>query len=118
MTSITLSKRAQSSDEDLAIKFLEEETREVEREVKVEAKKAKVEKSREAFFEYEAKMAKQTEDRIEAAERKAEEEYEADKEEAELLTEMEEKAEKEVQLARTAKEKAQAKKEAQVRYVQ
>jgi len=111
-SSITIASRKQLTEDDIAIQQLEKETREVERLAKIDAQKARVEKSREAFFEYEAKMAEQTEERIEAMEKKAELEFEKDKEEAEKFKAMEEKAEKEALLAKDKKEKAAKQKEA------
>ena len=102
------------SDDDLVIKSLEKETREVEAEVKRDAKKARVEKSREAFFEYEAKMAEEQEARIEAAEKKAEAEVEADKKLIAELDAKEKEAEKEAKLASSKKERAAKEKEAKV----
>ena len=113
MSSITLAKKPVSEDEQV-IESLEKETREAEREAQIDKKKARIEESRERFFEYDAKMAKQTEDRIEAAELKAEKEFEADKEEVEKLKELESKAEKEVGLAKTKQDKAKKLKEAKV----
>lgn len=111
-SSITMSK---SSDVDnLIIKSLEKETREVEEEAKRDAKKARVEKSREAFFEYEAKVAEQEEARIEAAEKKAELEAAADKKLVLDLEAREKKVEKEASLASSKKEKAAKEKEAKV----
>lgn len=112
-SSITISARTADVDE-LIVKSLEKETREVEAEAKRDAKKAKIEKSREIFFEYEAKMAEQTEARIEAAEKKAELEAEADKELVAELDAKEKQAEKEAALATTKKEKAAKEKEARV----
>ena len=112
-SSITISAKPSDVDE-LIVKSLEKETREVEAEAKKDAKKAKIEKSREAFFEYEAKMAEQTEARIEAAEKQAELEAEKD---AKLVAELDAK-EKEIErkeaLATSKKEKAALEKEARV----
>lgn len=112
-SSITISARTADVDE-LIVKSLEKETREVEAEARRDAKKAKIEKSREVFFEYEAKMAEQTEARIEAAEKKAELEAEADKKLVAELDAKEKQAEKEAALATTKKEKAAKEKEARV----
>mmetsp|Transcript_26591 Transcript_26591/g.43934 ORF Transcript_26591/g.43934 Transcript_26591/m.43934 type:complete len:284 (-) Transcript_26591:106-957(-) len=109
-SSITISTTTADVDE-LIVKSLEKETREVEAEAKRDAKKAKIEKSREVFFEYEAKMAEQTEARIEAAEKKAELEAEADKKLVAELDAKEKQAEKEAALATTKKEKAAKEKE-------
>ena len=75
------------------LKGLEQETKAAEIEAKLEERKAKVEKSREAYFEYEAKMAAELEARTEAAERKALEEALKDKQEAEALLAKEKQAE-------------------------
>ncbi|KAL3807909.1 hypothetical protein ACHAXA_000348 [Cyclostephanos tholiformis] len=91
---------------------LELETREIEKEAKVDEKKARIEKSREAFFEYEARMAEEQESRIEAAEFRAEAEYNYDKEQAELLASLEKKAEGEMKLATTPQERAAKAREA------
>ncbi len=115
-SSITISARASDVDE-LIVKSLEKETREVEAEAKRDAKKAKIEKSREIFFEYEAKMAEQTEARIEAAEKKAELEAETDKKLVAELDAKEKQAEKEAALASSKKEKAAKEKEARVSYM-
>lgn len=112
--SITIARGAAKTltDDEIALQALEKETREVEREAKIDAKKARVEKSREAFFEYEAKMAEETEARIEAAERQAELEVEKDKKLEEELLAKEKQIEKEVELATSKKEKAAKQKEA------
>lgn len=115
-SSITISARSSDVDE-LIVKSLEKETREVEAEAKRDAKKAKIEKSREIFFEYEAKMAEQTEARIEAAEKKAELEAEADKKLVADLDAKEKQAEKEAALATSKKERAAKEKEARVSYM-
>ncbi len=116
-SSITISAKPSDVDE-LIVKSLEKETREVEAEAKRDAKKAKIEKSRELFFEYEAKMAEQTEARIEAAEKQAELEAEADKKLVEELDAKEKQAEKEAALATSKKEKAAKEKEARVSYIE
>jgi hypothetical protein len=117
-SSITMSAKSSDADVDeLIIKSLEKETREVEAEAKKDAKKAKIEKSREAFFEYEAKMAEQTEARIEAAEKQAELEAEADKKLVAELEAKEKQAEKEAALATSKKEKAAKQKEARVSHI-
>jgi len=114
-SSITMSAKSSGADVDeLIIKSLEKETREVEAEAEKDAKKAKIEKSREAFFEYEAKMAEQTEARIEAAEKQAELEAEADKKLVAELEAKEKQVEKEAALATSKKEKAAKQKEARV----
>lgn len=116
-SSITISAGSSDVDE-LIVKSLEKETREVEAEAKRDAKKAKIEKSREIFFEYEAKMAEQTEARIEAAEKKAELEAEADKKLVAELDAKEKQIEKEAALATSKKEKAAKEKEAKVSYIE
>jgi len=90
----------------------------VEAEAKRDAKKAKIEKSREIFFEYEAKMAEQTEARIEAAEKQAELEAEADKQLVAELESKEKQAEKDAALATSKKEKAAKEKEARVSHIE
>lgn len=112
-SSLTISSRPSDVD-DLIVKSLEKETREVEKEARRDAKKARVEKSREIFFEYEAKMAEQTEARIEAAEKKAELEVEVDKKLIAELDAREKQAEKDAALATSKKEKAAKDKEAKV----
>jgi len=115
LPSISLARNQQQpkSADDEVIKELEEETRKEEKITKADAKKARVEKSREAFFEYDAKMAEEQERRIEAAERKAEIEAEKDKLEvekdkllAEKLKREEKKLEGELKVAKTKEEKA------------
>jgi len=116
LPSISLARNQQQqpkSADDEVIKELEEETRKEEKITKADAKKARIEKSREAFFEYDAKMAEEQERRIEAAERKAEIEAEKDKLEvekdkllAEKLKREEKKLEGELKVAKTKEEKA------------
>ena len=114
LPSISLARNQQpKSTDDEIIKELEEETRKEEKITKADAKKARIEKSREAFFEYDAKMAEEQERRIEAAERKAEIEAEKDKLEvekdkllAEKLKREEKKLEGELKVAKTKEEKA------------
>mmetsp|Transcript_59 Transcript_59/g.127 ORF Transcript_59/g.127 Transcript_59/m.127 type:complete len:295 (-) Transcript_59:224-1108(-) len=101
--SITIASKNVRSDDD--IKWLELETREAEKEVKADRKKARVERSREAFFEYDAKMAEEQEARIEAAEQKAEVEAEKDQKEAERLKALEQRVEKEANVAVSKEEK-------------
>ena len=55
----------------LLLKSLEEETKAAEKLAKEDAKRAKAELKREKFFEYDAKMAKEAEQRIEQAEQQA-----------------------------------------------
>ena len=116
LPSISLARNQQQpkvSADDEVIKELELETRKDEELTKADAKKARVEKSREAFFEYDAKMAEEQERRIEAAEKKAEIEAEKDKVEvekdkllAEKLKREEKKLEGELKVAKTKEEKA------------
>ncbi|KAL7427674.1 hypothetical protein ACHAXH_001168 [Discostella pseudostelligera] len=94
------------NDDEIAIDVLTRETRADEKTAAKDARKARIEKSREAFFDYEARMAEETEDRIEAAEMKAEVEIQIDKKRIQALKEMELKAEKEAKVAETPKEKA------------
>lgn len=112
LPTLTLAKAFSPDEEKEIIKELEEETKAEEKLVKKDAKKARVEASREKFYEYEARQAEIAEARIEAAEQKAEVEFENDREEAEILKAMEEKAEKEVATASTKAEKAAKQKEA------
>jgi hypothetical protein len=112
--SVTISRGTLLPPDDEVIKELEMETREAEKEAKIDERRARIEKSREAFFDYEAKMAEEQEARIEAAEFRAETEYNYDKEQAELLKSLEKKAEDEMKLAKTPQEKAAKTKEARV----
>lgn len=102
---------SRTNEDAVALRTLEIETREVEKEVKADLKRARIEKSKEAFFEYDAKMAQETEARIEAKEKAAELEFENDKEQVNTLAIMELKAERELQLASTKEEKAAKQKE-------
>jgi phage-related minor tail protein len=97
-----------------ALEALEKETKALEKETAALKKKARVERGREAFYDYEAKMAAETEARIEAAERKAELEYENDKAELEDLALLELKKERAAKLASSDAEKRQLEKEAKV----
>jgi len=99
------------SKDDATIQYMEQETRLAEKEAKEDAKKARVEKSREAFFDYDAKMAAQQEARIEAAEQKTLQEAKTDKELAQKLRVREQRAEQEAALATTPAEKAMKQKE-------
>jgi len=94
------------NDDEIAIDVLTRETRADEKTAAKDARKARIEKSREAFFDYEARMAEETEDRIEAAEMKAEVEIQIDKKRIQALKEMELKAERDAAVAETPKEKA------------
>lgn len=102
------------SDDQTTLETLEKETRALEKETAALKKKARVERGREAFYDYEAKMAAETEARIEAAERKAELEYENDKAEIEALALLELKKERDAKLAVTPAEKRELEKEARV----
>lgn len=99
-------KNVNANDDEIVIDVLTRETRADEKTAAKDARKARIEKSREAFFDYEARMAEETEDRIEAAEMKAEVEIQIDKKRIQKLKEMELKAEKEADVAETPKEKA------------
>lgn len=94
------------NDDEIVVDVLTREIRADEKIAAKDARKARIEKSREAFFDYEARMAEETEDRIEAAEMKAEVEIQIDKRRVQALKEMELKAEKEASVAETPKEKA------------
>lgn len=98
--------------DDTIYKSLEKETQAIEKLAKEDERKAKVEKSREAFFEYEAKMAEIQEARIEAAEQKAIDEAIKDKKEFERLQALEAKVEQEAARAETKQEKEARLKEA------
>lgn len=102
---------AETQEDAVTLRTLEQETRRIEKEAKADLKKAQIEKSKEAFFEYDAKMAQQTEARLEANEKAAELEFENDKDEVNTLSLMELKAEREVLLATTKEEKAAKQKE-------
>ncbi len=117
LPSIMISRGAILSPDEEVIKELEVETREAEREAKIDEKRARLEKSRERFFDYEAKMAEETEARIEAEEFRAEAEYSYEKEQAELLKALEQKAEREMKLATTPQEKAAKTREARVSFI-
>merc|ERR1712086_1110473 len=106
---------AETQEDAVTLRTLEQETRRIEKEAKADLKKAQIEKSKEAFFEYDAKMAQQTEARLEANEKAAELEFENDKDEVNTLSLMELKAEREVLLATTKEEKAAKQKEVKVR---
>ncbi len=94
------------NDDEIVIDVLTRETRADEKIAAKDARKARIEKSREAFYDYEARMAEETEDRIEAAEMKAEVDIQIDKKRVQALKEMELKAEEEASAAETPKEKA------------
>jgi len=99
------------SEEDLAFQSLEEETRQSEKELQAELKKAKLEQKRKSFFDYDAKMAEEQEARIEAIERQAKTEFEQEKDEVETLSLLELQKERELKLAATKKEKAEKQRE-------
>jgi len=109
--SIMISRATAPSEDDSVIKELERETRSAEKEAKADERKARIEKSREGFFEYEAKTAEQQEARIEADERRAFVEAEKDKKQAEELKALELEDEREEALASTKEEKAAKQKE-------
>lgn len=96
------------------LETLEKETKALEKETAELKKKARIERGREAFYDYEAKMAAETEARIEAAERKAEIEYENDKAEVEALALLELKKERDAKLASSPEEKRELEKEARL----
>jgi hypothetical protein len=96
------------------LETLEKETKALEKETAELKKKARIERGREAFYDYEAKMAAETEARIEAAERKAEIEYENDKAEVEALALLELKKERDAKLAGSPEEKRELEKEARL----
>jgi hypothetical protein len=102
---------AKSEDVEV-LKELEKETREVEKEALRDLKREKYEESRKRYFDYDAKMAAELEDRIEALERESELEYEKDKATVEELKRKEEKIEEEVKMARTKEEAAKKRNEA------
>ena len=105
---------ASSTDDETALLTLQAETKALEKETAALKKKARIERGREAFYDYEAKMAAETEARIEAAERKAELEYENDKAEIEDLALLELKKERAAKLASTPAEKRELEKEAKL----
>ncbi|KAL7512865.1 hypothetical protein ACHAXN_009978 [Cyclotella atomus] len=111
-SSILTSSTATDDADNFALEALEKETKALEKETAALKQKARVERGREAFYDYEAKMAAETEARIEAAERKAELEYENDKAELEDLALLELKKERAAKLATSDKEKRQLEKEA------
>lgn len=113
-SSILSSSTATDDADKAALEALEKETKALEKETAALKKKARVERGREAFYDYEAKMAAETEARIEAAERKAELEYENDKAELEDLALLELKKERAAKLASSDAEKRQLEKEAKV----
>jgi len=104
LPSITLARR---TDDEIVLRALAADTRGVEKEEKIDKKKAQVEKSRETFFEYEARQAEQQEARIEAREKAEEVEFEKDKAEAERLQKLEQRVEKDAAAA-TSKEERMA----------
>ena len=91
------------------LKGLEKETKEAEKIAKADARKAKAERSREAFFEYEEKMAAEQEARIEAAEQKAIDEAIKDKKEAQRLLALEREVEQEANNSGLSKKEREAK---------
>ena len=113
-TSILTSSADIDATDKSTLESLEKETKALEKETAALKKKARVERGRDAFYDYEAKMAAETEARIEAAERKAELEYENDKAELEDLALLELKKERAAILASTPAEKRALEKEARL----
>ena len=112
-TSILTSDNIDTSDKS-TLEILEKETKALEKETATLKKKARVERGRDAYYDYEAKTAAETEARIEAAERKAELEYENDKAELEDLALLELKKKRAAILASTSAEKRALEKEARL----
>ena len=104
--------RSSTNIDTTVFKGLEKETIEAEKIAKKDMKKVKVEKSREAFFECEAKMAAVTEARLEAAEQKAIDEAIKDKKELARLDALEKQVEEQAARAETKAEKEARLKEA------
>ena len=113
-TSILASSADIDATDKSTLESLEKETKALEKETAALKKKARVERGRDAFYDYEAKMAAETEARIVAAERKAELEYENDKAELEDLALLELKKERAAILASTPAEKRALEKEARL----
>lgn len=103
-------KKTDSLVDDLAIRELEKDTKKAEKEAKEDARRAKMELKRKAFFDYDAKVAEETEARIEQSEKKAELEVEKDLQEEAQLKALIEKDERE-SASLTKKEKAALQKE-------
>jgi len=116
-STILLSRGTLLPPDDVVIAELTLQTKEIEREAAKDKKRADVEKSIAAFFDYDARMAEEQEARIEAAEFRAEAEASYDKEQAELLKIEERKAEKEFRAAQTPQEKRSSAMKARVRNV-
>ena len=116
-STILLSRGTLLPPDDVVIAELTLQTKEIEREAAKDKKRADVEKSIAAFFDYDARMAEEQEARIEAAEFRAEAEASYDKEQAELLKIEERKAEKEFRAAQTPQEKRSSAMKARVRHV-
>ena len=96
---------------------LQKQVQRDEREAARDAKAAKIERSRKAFFEYEATAAAEEEARIEAAERKAKLQAEKDLLEVKKLQEAERKAEQAAKDATTQEERLKQQAQAKVRLV-
>jgi hypothetical protein len=116
-STILLSRGTLLPPDEVVIAELTLQTKEIEREAAKDKKRADVEKSIAAFFDYDARMAEEQEARIEAAEFRAEAEASYDKEQAELLKIEERKAEKEFRAAQTPQEKRSSAMKARVRHV-
>ena len=106
-------KKTDSLVDDLAIRELEKDTKKAEKEAREDARRAKMELKRKAFFDYDAKVAEETEARIEQSEKKAELEVEKDLQEESQLKALIEKDERE-SASLTKKEKAALQKEINV----
>jgi len=115
-STILLSRGTLLPPDDAVIAELTLQTKEIEREAAKDKKRADVEKSIAAFFNYDARMAEEQEARIEAAEFRAEAEASYDKEQAELLKIEERKAEREFREAQTPQEKRSSAMKARVRW--
>lgn len=111
-TMISEASPSSSIDDKTVYKSLAKETRAVEKLAKEDQRKAKAERAKESFFDYEAKMAEEQEARIESAEQKAIDEAIKDKKEFERLRAQELKIEEEAARAETKQEKEARLKEA------
>ena len=112
-STLLASKKTDSLVDDLAIRELEKDTKKAEKEAREDARRAKIEMKRKAYFDYDAKVAEETEARIEQAEKKAELEVEKDLQDEARLKAFIEKAERE-SASMTKKEKAALQKEINV----
>lgn len=106
-------KKTDSLVDDVAIRELERDTKKAEKEARQDARRAKMELKRKAYFDYDVKVAEETEARIEQAEKKAELEVEKDLQEEAQLRALVEKDERE-SASMTKKEKAALQKEINV----